>query len=258
VIAYALLSPSPASAKGFVLVTWGDTISHLGDVSVPNRAGLAANKVGFKSSYFGVFWVDLWTWGGEFCVYEGNRYGPISRAEAARLVGKPENEVGKPFLYRFPLGWLIFGPLIALGVVVAVLDKRKASGIAALFEDARYQKALAILNERYEKQPVQSADTQAAEREPGHDERFRAAFDAAVQHLVDEGVSRGEAERNLALMFEALSQAPRPMPVPEFRLACECGKEVVVAEGAAGSSLTCECGRTIRVPSSDKLRALSG
>jgi hypothetical protein len=37
-------------------------------------------------------------------------------------------------------------------------------------------------------------------------------------------------------------------------LSCECGKQIPVSEGAAGTSLSCDCGRTIRVPSLGELR----
>jgi hypothetical protein len=39
-----------------------------------------------------------------------------------------------------------------------------------------------------------------------------------------------------------------------FRLSCECGKQVSVTEGAAGTSLPCACGRTFQVPSLRELR----
>jgi hypothetical protein len=39
-----------------------------------------------------------------------------------------------------------------------------------------------------------------------------------------------------------------------FRLKCECGKEVTVAEGAAGVSLSCACGRAVAVPELTELR----
>jgi len=107
VLGYVLLSPAEASAKGLVFVTWGDTISHVGDVPLADRQDLGANRVGYKYRYFGVFWVNLWIWGGEYCVYEGKRYRAIPRAEAARLLGKTDAELGIPFLYRFPLGCLI-------------------------------------------------------------------------------------------------------------------------------------------------------
>jgi hypothetical protein len=208
-VAYALLSPSTASAKGFVLVTWGETISHVGDVSSPNKQNPGPNKIGYKSSYFGVFWIDLWTWGGTYCVYEGKRYGPIQPAEAARLLSKQESELSTPFLYRVPLGWLIFGPLIVIGIIFAALDKGSGNEIALLFQDARYQKALEVLNEQYGKQPAATAATQAVELQTTTDDesRWRVAFEAGVQHLIGVGIPREEAERNLATMIQVLAQS---------------------------------------------------
>jgi hypothetical protein len=63
-VAFALLSPSAASAKGIVLITWGETISHVGDASPQARQMLGTRQVGYKYGYFGVFWLDLWTHGG--------------------------------------------------------------------------------------------------------------------------------------------------------------------------------------------------
>jgi len=44
----------------------------------------------------------------------------------------------------------------------------------------------------------------------------------------------------------------------QYRIPCECGAEVTVAEAAAGSKIPCSCGRTIVVPSLRELRRLSG
>lgn len=38
-------------------------------------------------------------------------------------------------------------------------------------------------------------------------------------------------------------------------LDCECGRQLTVADGAAGSDLLCACGRTLRVPSLGQLRS---
>jgi hypothetical protein len=216
VLACAILSPSQARA-GAVLVTWGDTISHLGDVTPEHRQVAGAAKVGYKSSYWGVFWIDLWTWGGTYCIYEERRYRPINRAEAARLTGKPESALGAPFLYHVPLGWLILGPLFALAMVRVVIDRRKppADSLAALFQDARYQKAMETVGEQYAKQGTTAViaapgqDPAQQEADAGTGDRFRAAFEAGIQHLVSEGVPREEAERNLGMMVNALAHAPR-------------------------------------------------
>jgi hypothetical protein len=219
--AFALLSPSEVSARGIVLVTWGETISHVGEASPQAGNMHGSNKVGYKYGYWGVFWVDLWTHGGTYCIYEGKRYNPISPAEAARLLGRSEDELSTPFLYRIPLGWLIFGPLIVIGIIAAVREKGSGNEIALLFEDPRYQKALEVLNEQYSKPPAAAEPEQgagapaAAEPEQGagaqattdDESRFRAAFEAGVQHLIGAGIPREEAERNLATMLQILTQA---------------------------------------------------
>lgn len=40
--------------------------------------------VGYKYSYFGIMGVELWTWGGTYCLFEGNKYFKIPDAEANR------------------------------------------------------------------------------------------------------------------------------------------------------------------------------
>src|SRR5262245_22464224 len=117
VVALALLSPTTASAKGIVIVTWGETITPAGTATAQVKHSHASRNVGYKWGYFGVFWIDLWTHEGTYCVYSGDRYSPISSAEAARLLGKNESDLTTPFLYRWPLGWLIIGPLIVLIVI---------------------------------------------------------------------------------------------------------------------------------------------
>src|SRR5437764_6727836 len=123
-------SPTRASA-GIILITHGDTIKHLGDIrnaelkDALRKANFKNLSVGFKYSYFGVFWIDLWTWGGEYCVYEGNNYNPIPLALAATLTGKSEDELGKPFFYRFPLGLLIIGGCVVVFTPMAMIRKRK-------------------------------------------------------------------------------------------------------------------------------------
>jgi hypothetical protein len=204
-IASAFLSAS--EAKAFV-VTSGETIFHVGDVPSQNRPRqVAADKVGYKFYYWGVLWLDLWTSDGTFCLYEGKQYRSISRADAARLLGKPEGELRKPFLYTVPLGWLVYGPLIALGMLAHAIEKRRA-GILPLFQDPRYQKALEIVQAEYAKPPEESATAASA------DERWRAAFEAGVRHLVGEGVPREEAERHLASMVNAMTKAPGRSPAP--------------------------------------------
>jgi hypothetical protein len=208
-LAYVLFSPSDANA-GAVLITHGDTISHVGEAGAENGRTL---KVGYKWSYWGIFWLDLWTWGGTYCVYEDKRYQPIEPAHAAVLMGKKESDLGRPFLYSVPLGWLIVVPLVVIGFIAGALEKRKPNQLTQLFQDPRYQKAIQIMNEEYDRQgaeapasPDQGAEQQA---NTGNEGRFRVAFDAGVQHLVDQGIPRPEGEQNLAIMVQALANVPQ-------------------------------------------------
>jgi len=213
-----LFSPSRASA-GVILITHGDTIKPLGDLRSDLKDALrkATGKnlsVGFKYSSFGVFWLDLWTWGGEYCLYEGNNYEPIPLATAALLTGKSEDELGKPFFYRFPLGLLIIGGCVVVFTPMAMLRKGKERRIRRLLGDERYQAALQLMRERDEQrrallqdwQDKASAAEAKGEAPPPKPELMATddGFEAAVDHLAREGIPREEAEQNLTAVLTFL------------------------------------------------------
>jgi hypothetical protein len=204
----ALLSPSKARA-GIILITWGETVSHIGDVSAQNNQNLRTGKVGYKYSYWGVFWIDLWTHSGTYCVYEGERYKAITAAEAARLLGKIESELSTPFLYKVPLGWIILGLLILFGAIARVFEKKTGTDLDQLLNDSRYQDAFLRLQEHLAKQPAAVPATEGAgpQVNTSDDTEFRAAFEAGVHHLIARGILREEAERNFAVVVQALVQA---------------------------------------------------
>jgi hypothetical protein len=229
-VACAVLAPAQAHARGIILITWGETISHTGTASAPanflgGKDGPGPQgaepapgfpvKVGYRWHYFGIFWIDLWTWGGEYCIYEGKRYHPLRPAEAAQLLGKSESELTRPFLYRFPLGLLLLGPIIGLLILLGAMDARKQSrrkdAVAQLFQDARYQQAVAILHDHLGPPAAAVSPGQDAGQppQPSAQGRFAAAFEAGVQHLVSQGIQREDAERNLAIMVQVLDAAAR-------------------------------------------------
>ena len=130
--AAVLLGTSQAHAKrGFKLITTGTSLSELGpvkaehmeDVKLP--VGTTLDKVGYKYDYFGLFWLDLWNWGGEYCVFSGDNYAPVDKKEAARLMGTDESKLGKPLNYRFPYGLDILLALGLLKFVPRILASRK-------------------------------------------------------------------------------------------------------------------------------------
>jgi hypothetical protein len=240
-IAYALFCPTNAHARGIVLITSGERITSIGDAASSARPMLGTGQVGYKYGYWGIFWVDLWTHGGTYCVFEGDRYQPISAAETARLLGKRESEIGPPILYTLPLGWMLMVPAIGVWLILSAQEKKKQNRIAALFQDSRYEGALKVLNAHYQKHSSAAASAPAAPQASAtptgaatatggeHEQpsaaappaevaqpsttaaddenRFHDAFDAGVQHLVALGVPREEAARNLSTMIQILNQA---------------------------------------------------
>lgn len=121
--AYLMLTPSEAQAG---LITYGETISEVGELTPEKIKELRLNnkfKVGYKYSYFGLFFLDLWTGDGEFCLYKDAildeaPYEPIDKQRAAELMGIAEDQIQLPFLYRYPLLLLIIGFLIVANAVL--------------------------------------------------------------------------------------------------------------------------------------------
>jgi hypothetical protein len=187
-----LLGPAHAEAA---LITRGNTIKHIGD------APDGSVTVGFRYRYWGIFWIDLWTWDGEYVVYEDKRVKQkLSPAEAAEILSVPESELATPFLYRFPLGLIILSGVGMLIVFGSIAEKRAKRKIQLLTEDPKYQHALAILAEHGRKEEA----ARAAGRTPAAD---NAGFEAAVTYLTNEGVVREEAERNLQQLLEAVGSS---------------------------------------------------
>jgi hypothetical protein len=178
---------------------------------------LPANKVGFHYRYFGVFWLDLWTWDGNWCLYQGDRYWTLEKGQAALLLGKPESDLSKPFLYTFPLGLLILVPLMVLGAAASIFDRAKPNPAAEILKDERYQRALVLFHEQMNRDDAPAAPegaTQtdvpppAAADEARRQQKIAAAFEAAVTSLTSQGIERGEAEEKLSLLLSATQPAP--------------------------------------------------
>ena len=134
ILATVQFNPSRAEAQlGFVLITHGQDIMHLGDVPAKVQQEMLADlrvsgtvKVGYLYEGFGLFWLDIWTWDGQFCVYTGTNYDPIDATKAAALLGKP-GKLSKPFFYRFPPGLLIVVPLVVAWAWVKMHRRRAAA-----------------------------------------------------------------------------------------------------------------------------------
>ncbi len=112
---------------------YGDHIIHLGDGGNEAARRYGVRNVGFKFTVVSLACFHLWTWGGTYCVYEPvidnnrltDKYKPISKAEAAELLGKPESELTTPFWYRFPPGVLLLPVAFLFGLISALVHRAK-------------------------------------------------------------------------------------------------------------------------------------
>jgi hypothetical protein len=150
VIFLVLFSASPAHAGrgGIVIINYGEDTLHIRDLppEVANQIGYPT--LAYRYDLFGVFWLDLWRWGGEFVVYDEGQlsYAPLTAEDLEALGG-----AGVPWKYRAPPGLLIVLGLIYLGtffgrrrriaaelaiaaawIAVAVVLYQKAVGLASL------------------------------------------------------------------------------------------------------------------------------
>jgi hypothetical protein len=214
-VASCLLSAGEANAGNGIVITSGVTISQVGDVPHAKRPEQNVTMVGYKYSYYGVFWIDIWTSDGTYCVYDGDKYDPIDPAAAAYLLDKSEGSLSRPYLYICPSGWLLVGGLVVVWIVVEMRDNRRASVLSQLFQHPEYQMALQVLNAECAKAPSGGADDTSTEAgwaaAAGHEDRHRIAFAAAVQHLVKSGIPWDGAERNLTLIIQALCQTTQQL-----------------------------------------------
>ena len=120
---------------GAVIINTGDDILHIRDlpqvdldaVTVDDPEVLADRvvfgKLGYRYERFGVFFMDIWRWDGEFVLYSGDTYVPIDD-EMLGLVGG----ASVPWRYRLPDGLLI---LLAVAYL-AFIGRRKRSAKSAL------------------------------------------------------------------------------------------------------------------------------
>ena len=216
-LAIATCAAWPDTVSAAVLITRGDTVKHIADIPSPAKELVVAmlqrdgngNRnvqpaVGFAYKYWGIFWIDFWTWDGRFCIYEDRTvYGEPPVAFLAGLLNVSEAELTPPFFYRFPPGLLIIAGFILLGVLCAVFKKSPIQRQKALVEDVRYQRAVEIIAEELQKEE-NAAKTHAANPDaPATAETIPSLtpFDTAVEYLVREGIPRDEAQANLALIL---------------------------------------------------------
>ena len=122
-----------------MLITTGTGFSEIGKITpeklkeireIQGLRGPTLDKVGWKYDYFGIFWLDIWNWGGEYCVYSGDTYAQVNEEEAAELLGTPGKKLGKPLNYRMPYGLMLVFGLISLKFIPRIVASRRAKASA--------------------------------------------------------------------------------------------------------------------------------
>ncbi|MEM7233803.1 MAG: hypothetical protein AAF517_16625 [Planctomycetota bacterium] len=101
--------PDRADA-GRGVVLWGQS----NDVHLVKDLEGDQGDLGYLYDYFSLFFVNIWTWGGKYVIYEGDGYSDLptqSPAELATLLGIEESEIKKPITYTIPPGAVILGLL---------------------------------------------------------------------------------------------------------------------------------------------------
>src|SRR5262249_3544896 len=135
------------------LITHGDSIKEdVAPIPEQHQAAVKAmtgsdTKLGYCYSYFGLFWIDLWTWNGYHCLYKDRTVWRLESPQVAELLQVREDQLKKPLTYSYPpllIIALLIGAVMLWGYVMVKLDERKG---AALLKDVRYVRALEILKD---------------------------------------------------------------------------------------------------------------
>lgn len=114
-----------AEARGIIIINTGDDIMELGPLQPDDVRDTGFTKLGYHYKRFGVFWLDVWRWGGEFCVYDGTRYAPLTDEDLEMLGGAQ-----LPLAYHLPPGLVAL--LCGFLLTVAGALKRHRSALIAV------------------------------------------------------------------------------------------------------------------------------
>ena len=121
---WVLLGPMTTRAEAGVpiLVGSGTYIVRVGPLpaDLATRIRKETGKemaLGYKYSYRSLFLLDLWTWNGEYCLYQANSYIPVTLAQATEFMKGTGKTIEPPFQYRYPLGLLFLGALACFMLV---------------------------------------------------------------------------------------------------------------------------------------------
>jgi hypothetical protein len=194
-------------------VIWGagETIDHVRDLSPQLRAQLAGQfggdiAIGFHYQRFHIYWLNFWTWDGEFVLYHDKKYWkpPSDQAWTELLGGSGLAQLHRPWAYTFPPGLVLLCTVLGVAVLKPLLFPDDQAKAARVLRDARYQEAM--------KQIGDAMRSAAKSGQTGARAAYESAHASAVQFLQDQGIAAATAERNLRTILRV--QAPFLLPQP--------------------------------------------
>jgi len=217
----AVLPTTAQARRGIILITSGDTIKHVADVAAEMKpvirevTGSSVDyKVGYLHERIGVFWIDLWTWGGEYVLYDESEQDlwELDADETAAIMGTTPDKLSTPLFYSFPPGLLALG---VIGVVCAGLntfagksEQHSDEHIEEMLSDSRYEEALVkIVDHHNQKQMAASEEATSGAPSQQSFEDDSVVFEQAVQKLVEQGVDYNDAYCNLNMLRDAAFSA---------------------------------------------------
>lgn len=150
VLAAAFLGAGQAHAKRIPkLYTFGPVNSEVGPIKKEALAklpreeqiqleALGADTVGFNYKHLGLFWLDIWSWGGEYSVYNKLNDIPykITKPQAAAFLGIEESKLTVPLSYHIPWGLVVIVGLALLKIVPRLILKNRQARQSAKFNSA--------------------------------------------------------------------------------------------------------------------------
>ncbi len=111
-----------------ILITTGEKVLEITDIpeDSPVKEMLSDAKIGYRCQHVGLFWMALWTWDGEFCIYsdEKRTLNVATPSVISTLTGVPEGEIKKPLFYTFPPLLVILAAFLAIGLLLKISDAR--------------------------------------------------------------------------------------------------------------------------------------
>lgn len=194
---------SRAEAHGHILITWGSTGSALAPIPLDQREAIATGtapdvEFGYCFEHFGAFYLDLWSYGGRYCLFNDKLHWPLTDAEVVEIMGAPPASFGKPWRYRLPPLLVVLLLWFALMIAESVRGDREQQELAALLAEPIYQFAVGLMQR-------------------ANEERRTAAGEGEVRaYLHGVGVDQAAAAKHAKLIRKYYAILPdyRPLVTP--------------------------------------------